>query len=125
MTKSLPNRTCPYSGIEFTPRRRNQIYANAQYRIAHNNEKSRIKRNSTSKIDKLIRNNYKILLELMGSDKVKIVHSQYLRGAGFSFKVFTHFADSKSKDYQCYGIYNFSYCKYDNNNYKIEKDDRH
>ena len=121
MKDSLLKRICPYSKVEFIPKRRNQIYADAKCRIAHNNEKSRNKRLSTYPINKLINKNYNILLEIMEDKNVEIFHGEYLKGKGFSFQVFTHLVPSKTANKNHFAIFNFSYSKYDDTHYQIKK----
>ena len=121
MKDSLLKRICPYSEVEFIPNRRNQIYADAICRIAHNNEKSRNKRLSKYPINKLVNKNHDILLEIMGDKNVEIFHREYLKGKGFSFQVFTHLISSKADNKNHFAIYNFSYSLYNDTHYQIKK----
>lgn len=40
MTKLIKKKTCLYSGEEFIPKRRNQIFANAKNKTDYHNEKA-------------------------------------------------------------------------------------
>ncbi|MDE3234545.1 MAG: hypothetical protein KGO81_01230 [Bacteroidota bacterium] len=56
-------KTCPYSGIQFKPKRRNQVFASPQNRIRYHNENAAKAREMEQDIKK-IRNNLKILASL-------------------------------------------------------------
>ncbi|MFD2917257.1 hypothetical protein [Psychroserpens luteus] len=121
MKTDIEKRICPYSGVEFIPNRTNQVFANDKYRIAHNNQKSNSKRKRLSAINKPLLKNYDILNLIIGDEQEKVAHKEYLRGAGFSFSVFTHLHKDLHKDKYYYAIYDFYYIKLDDNYYKIIK----
>jgi hypothetical protein len=119
MKNELENRICPYSGEEFRPKRRNQIYAKPEYRIAHNNEKGKAKREKTSLVNKALSKNREILERILESKTTATVHKEFLRGAGFSFRVFTHLVQDKDSKATFYGVYGHAFKKIDNEHYKI------
>jgi len=121
MDVKIKKRICPYSGVEFVPKRTNQVFANGKYRIAYNNQKNNSKRKHLASINKPLLKNYDILNQILVNEQEKIVHKEYLRGIGFSFSVFTHFhKDEKSPKYY-YSIYDFHYYKIYDFYYKIVK----
>ncbi|AFU67931.1 hypothetical protein P700755_000958 [Psychroflexus torquis ATCC 700755] len=120
METKYKKRICPYSGEEFIPKRRNQIYVNSSYRIAHNNNKSHEKRKYTSVVNKKLAKNYDILWKLVNDEKKSIVHKEYLSGAGFLFNLYTT-AYKTEEGNIVYEVYGFKYYQTDINNYKIIK----
>ena len=119
MSIVLDKKKCPFSGEEFVPKRRNQVYAKPEYRIAHNNEKGRIKREKTSKLNKILFNNAQILERLLDGIRSRTVHSERLIGMGFSFKAFTHLHSDKVSEKTFYAVYGFALRKIDSDNFKI------
>lgn len=114
-------RICPYSGLEFVPKRSNQVFIDSESRIAFNNEKNNSKRKKLAYINRPLQKNYDILKGLLGNQNEMYVHSEHLRGAGFSFKVFTHLNEIRENDDYVYGIYHFQIERLKNNIYKISK----
>ena len=110
---------CPYSGEEFTPKRNNQIYARSEYRIAHNNDKNNAKRMLMAPVNKSLSKNREILESILGSENENEVHTQFLRGKGFDFGVFTGFYNNPNYDNLSYEIYQFHFVKINNEYYKI------
>ena len=123
MSIRLDKRICPFSGEEFIPKRRNQIYAKSGYRIAHNNEVGRAKREKTSKLNKILFKNAEILKGILKGANTKKVHREFLRGAGFSFDGFTGLVEDKASNTIFYGVYGFGFKKIDNEYFKIIKND--
>ncbi len=119
MKTNIPKRICPYSGIEFTPKRSNQVFANKECRIAFNNRKHNEKRKRLAFINKPLLKNYDILSQILGSQSEKVFHKEYLRGTGFSFSVFTNLHKDQNSNSYYYSVYNFYYYKIDNEHYKI------
>lgn len=119
MYKNKKTKLCPYSMEEFEAKRQNQIYATAECRIAHHNEKNNNLRKQLSYINKQLLLNYKIASEIIGMNPSTLVHSQFLRGKGFSFKMFTHFQET-AEGYTI-GLYDLCLEKIDENNYKIQR----
>ena len=54
---------CPYSGVQFEPKRRDQIFASPQYRRSWHNDIQAEKRKALSDI-KLLKKNFEILEQL-------------------------------------------------------------
>lgn len=114
-------RTCCFSGEQFIPIRQNQIFASKQNRVLFYNEINNKLRKRLSKINKQLLLNLRILLEVLDGENERVVHKQFLLGKGFSFSVFTHLTISKSSKKYCYVIYEVSYERIDEENYKIIK----
>lgn len=117
MTKLIKKKTCLYSGEEFIPKRRNQIFANAKNKTDYHNEKANKLRESRAVIDKKIHSNHRLLLELLkNNDKIEI-DEKILEGKGFFFNVFNHVV--KYDNRHVYAIYEFLYFK-EKNSIKIK-----
>lgn len=119
MKISIKKRICPYSGVEFVPKRTNQIFLNSECRIAYNNRKHNEKRKHLAFINRPLLQNNNILIQILGEKKEVIVHKEFLRGAGFSFSVFTNFQKDLNTNKLYYSVYRFNYFKIDNDHYKI------
>lgn len=112
-------RICLYSKEEFQPTRNNQIFATKANRVAYHNDLNNEFRRKLSDINKELTQNYKILINVLDNKESVIVHEEFLKGTGFSFKNFTHLKED-SEGY-AYGIYECYYLKIDKENYKIIK----
>ena len=93
------------TGERFLPKRRNQKFESAKNRIKYNNAKALQIRANKENIDKPLKQNYKLLTELIKPDEVKTYSKEYLTGKGYNFSVFTHYDNYKGKNCLC--IYNF------------------
>ena len=113
-------RTCYYSGESFIPTRQNQIFATKENRILYHNQINNQLRKRLSLINKQLLLNFRILIEVLDGENETIVHKQFLLGKGFSFSVFTHLSLSKYSNNYCYSVYEVSYERIDDNNYKIK-----
>ena len=113
-------RTCYYSGESFIPTRQNQIFATKENRILYHNQINNQLRKRLSLINKQLLLNFRILIEVLDGENETIVHKQFLLGKGFSFSVFTHLSLSKCSNNYCYSVYEVSYERIDDNNYKIK-----
>lgn len=114
-------RTCCYSGEPFTPTRHNQIFASKENRILFHNQVNNRLRKRLSFINKQLLLNFRILIDVLDGENETIVHKQFLLGKGFSFSVFTHLSVSKYSNNYCYSVYEVSYERIDDDNYKIKK----
>ena len=114
-------RTCNYSGESFIPIRQNQIFATKENRILFHNQQNNQLRKRLSFINKQLLLNFRILIDVLNGEKEQSIHKQFLLGKGFSFKVFTHFTVSKLSNNYCYCIYEATYERIDEDNYKITK----
>jgi len=119
MKTDVEKRICPYSGIEFIPKRSNQIFANSGCRIAYHNNRNNDKRKELAKLFKPIEKQYEILLKLLSGRKEVKVHKEYLRGAGFNFSLFTHIHYNETIKKNCYALHAVHYYKVDQDYYKI------
>lgn len=119
MESNKEKRICPYCGGEFIQKRSNQIFDIDKCRTDYNNKKNNDKRKLLASINKPLLKNFDVCNWIVGDEPFKIVHKEFLRGAGLNFSVFTHlFKDEKINKY-CYSIYHFYYFKVDENHYKI------
>lgn len=116
-------KTCPYSGLEFFPKRSNQIYASSEYRIAHNNEKNNAKRRLMAPKHKALSKNRDILESILGGSKEKAVHVEFLKGKGFDFTVFSGVYKNPKHESMCYVVHEFHYIKQVKYVYKIYRND--
>lgn len=117
MLHNREKRVCPYSKTEFIPKRNNQIFATKEYRIAfHNNINGSVRRKLSIVNNQLIKN-YKVFDSLLGNDNEVIANKHYLRGAGFSFKNFTHVANNNNSI--VYGVYDILFEKLNEEEYLI------
>lgn len=114
-------RTCCFSGERFIPTRNNQIFSSKENRILFHNQINNKLRKRLSKINKQLLLNLRILFDVLDGENERTVHKQFLLGKGFSFSVFTHFTISKSSNNYCYVVYEVSYERIDDDNYKITK----
>ena len=114
-------RTCYYSGESFTPTRQNQIFASKENRILFHNQINNRLRKRLSFINKQLLLNFRILIDILDGENERTVHKQFLLGKGFSFSVFTHLSVSKYSNNYCYSVYEVSYERIDDDNYKIKK----
>lgn len=113
-------RTCYYSGESFIPTRQNQIFASKENRILFHNQINNQLRKRLSIINKQLLLNFRILIEVLDGENEATVHKQFLLGKGFSFSVFTHLTLSKYSNNYCYSVYEVSYQRIDDDNYKIK-----
>jgi hypothetical protein len=113
-------RTCYYSGESFIPTRQNQIFATKENRILFHNQINNQLRKRLSFINKQLLLNFRILIDILNGENETAVHKQFLLGKGFSFSVFTHLSLSKYSNNYCYSVYEVSYERIDDDNYKIK-----
>ncbi|MAB49341.1 MAG: hypothetical protein CMC05_11990 [Flavobacteriaceae bacterium] len=119
MKDYIEKRICPYCGVEFVPKRSNQIFNNSVCRIAYNNKRNNAKRKELAKLFKPIEKQYEILLSLLNANKEVDVHREFLRGAGFNFSLFTHIHFNESIKMNCYALHTVHYYKINQDYYKI------
>ena len=81
----------PYTGEQFTHKRKSQKFATSENRIAYNNAKAARIREEKSIIDRPLHVNYRILNELMaGGLKEFTLTQERLIGKGYDFRVHNH-----------------------------------
>ena len=121
MDKNIEIRKCLYSGEEFLPKRNNQVFASKSNRIKYHNRINNKLRNDLKSTNNQLILNYKICKELLGFNKTRLIHKEFLKGKGFDFKFFTSLADNSKKTGYTYSIYEFSIEKIDDINYLISR----
>jgi hypothetical protein len=119
MLSERKKRICPYSKVEFIPKRSNQKFANKECRVAYHNEISNNVRKKIAKTNKPLLNNHKIFSELLSGKNEGVFHQEFLVGKGVSFQVFTGLK-KLDNDY-AYQVFEFYYHKIDQFNFKIVK----
>ncbi len=107
-----------FTGQKFIPKRKNQKFSTAQNRIAYNNNKAFLDKESRAFIDKPLRQNHKILLNLLKAGETKSFSKEYLKGKGFSNNVFSHYEFYDNKN--CISIYDFILIDINANNPNIK-----
>ena len=110
----------PLTQEQFEPKRISQRFANAVNRIMWHNQKAQKLRHFESGIDKPLKKNHKICMELLppGAEKKEaVVHKQYLLGKGFSFGIVTNYTNHNNKAYPA--IYSYLLVTLENDQIKI------
>lgn len=110
-------RTCPQCKKEFLPKKNSQIYDLAECRIAFNNNLNNTLRIKLSSINKQLIKNFKVLDVLLNNKNEAKANKHFLRGAGFSFKNFTHVAQNENGF--VYGVYEILFYKINEEEYLI------
>lgn len=82
-------RKCLYSGEEFIPKRKDQVFKNSINKSRYHNEKYRKKYFRVIEIDSILKNNYKILEFLYFSLRKRITTIKELLRLGFNFDIYT------------------------------------
>lgn len=115
MRKESEFKVCPFSNISFKAKRNNQVFATAKDRIAYHNEQNNFLRKKLSVINKQLLKNYKIV-DTMLEDFFDIsVHKEFLKGKGFSFKLFTHIGEEDGEI--VFGLYDITIMKLKDEDY--------
>jgi hypothetical protein len=109
----------PLTNELFVPKRRNQVFAMAENRIAYHNKKAAELRHSLDYLNKPLLTNYKVLNSLMQKDSERIFHKEFLLGKGFDFKVCNHINSINGKNH--FAIFHFTIVKLDGSQIKIIK----
>jgi hypothetical protein len=100
----MESRIDPHTGKYFVPKRNNQQFATRENQVAFNNIKARLIRDSHVEIDKKIKQNSKILENLLiDSDKV-VKSKDFFEGVGYNFPFFNNYRTHKGITYEC--VYN-------------------
>lgn len=110
---------CPHTGLEFSPKRYNQIYCNRSAQIQHNNVRARKNREFMNPINKILESNRKIFLKIIGNAKEVVKSYDFLQGTGFNFNHFTQSYLLDGKPVQA--IYEFIIYQNENKTYTIKK----
>lgn len=107
-------KTCPYSGLQFNPTRKNQIFATAKDRRDYHNATAADIRKLKSPIDRALEKNFIILSQRLQIGETKIFSKEDLLISGFNPTFFTHLKWYDGKTSRC--IYHFVLPKTDNPN---------
>jgi hypothetical protein len=104
--KKNMKKTDPHTGEEFIPKRSNQVFVKPQNRKDYHNHRAKLMRHTCSYLDKPLKKNIQIILELMPKSKEQIFHKQFLLGKGFSFEASNNVHEVEGKIHHC--VYNFA-----------------
>ena len=115
--------TDPYSGEYFYPNRSNQKFASRENQIAYNNARAKVKRDYLNEIDSCVHRNWRILLELLGNNRIIIKSEAFLNGYGYDFRFLNNIRTEGGNAY--FAIYNVGIRQIDFNNYEIINFDTH
>lgn len=110
---------CPETGIRFVPRRYNQIFSTKKAQIEYNNRKAREERALLNPTNVILKNNRKLLSKIIGAKSEVTKSLEFLKGAGFNFKHFTHSILIDNKPVQA--IYEFVIFKTNDMQFTIKK----
>lgn len=121
MNNKIEMRKCKFSGVEFYPKRNNQVFASTKNRISFHNSINNILRNKLKVTSNQLIYNYKICCEILGKNKTVTVHREFLKGKGFDFVYFTSLTEAKNPSGTAYAVFDTSFEKIDENNYLISK----
>lgn len=108
----------PYTQEEFVKTRSNQVYANRENQIKHNNLKAREKRQALSAVNNVLHENLKVLQKVLGGEKQTIKSHEYLLGAGFNFGCITHLRQEDENQFYC--VFNYGYRKLNTTQFEIK-----
>lgn len=105
---------CPYTGEQFVPKRKNQVFASAKNRRDFHNEYAAELRRIKSPIDRALEKNFIILSELLQEGELKTFQREKLLIKGFNPSVFTNLDTFEGKP--TLYLYHFVFPKSDNPN---------
>lgn len=100
----MQSKTCLYSGETFSPKRRNQKFANSINRSNYHNEKAAFARHQKSFVEKKLIKNFKIVQDLLQNDNKLRISKNELLEMGFDLNYFTHMTTEDEQ--RAIGIYN-------------------
>lgn len=109
----------PLTGETFIKKRSNQVFANRTNQIRYNNLKAHEKRKAKAEMNKILDNNRKVLMKVLGSSEEIVKSRDYLEGAGLHFGYNTHTIMIEGTKWIC--IYDYGYSLIDKNTFKIKK----
>lgn len=107
-------KTCLYTGEQFVPTRKNQIFATAKHRRDFHNEIAAELRRIKAPIDKALEKNFLILTELVQEGEAKTFEKEHLNKKGYNTSFFTHLDNYQGKYAMC--LYHFIILKTENPN---------
>lgn len=104
----------PYTGEEFVPRRRNQIFANNANKTAFNNGKAAKIREERALQTKDVNRNYEILKLILNDRSEKIVRYTTLNDSGFKYNCYHKFEEIENQN--IFNIYDIYFENFESNN---------
>ncbi len=107
-------KTCPYSGLQFKPTRKNQIFATAKHRRDFHNSIASDLRKIKAPVDRALEKNFILLTEMIQAGESKTFSKDDLLISGFNPTFFTHLKLYNGKTSRC--LYHFILPKSDNPN---------
>lgn len=113
----MKEKTDPFTGETFYPKRSNQNFASPENRIAFHNAIAKEKRHYLNEIDSQIRKNWEIILEILGEEQKVTESEEFLLGCGFNFHFFNHVRTEENIAYLA--IYNVGIRKVESNIYEL------
>lgn len=112
--QKLAARIDPLTKERFVPKRKNQVFANWKNRIDYHNFQKTVLTRKTAEIDGILKNNYKILLEIIQNENFKVITKDFLDSRGFNHFFITHLDEVNNQ--MCGCIYHFTLQRDDNTN---------
>lgn len=113
----MKRRTDPHTGEYFQPFRTNQKFASRENQIAYNNAVAKKQRDYLKEIDHFVKNNWKVLQEILGEKKLVLKSKDYLIGCGYDFRFLNNLRQHNGYGY--YATYNYGIRKIDDKKYEI------
>lgn len=96
----------PYTGEEFIPKRRNQIFANTSNKTAYNNAKAAKLREKRALETEDVNRNYDILKFILNDKDEKIVRETTLNDLGFKYNCYHKFLEIVNQNiFNIYDVY--------------------
>ena len=119
MTDQKPH--CLQCGKPLKSGRIDKKFCNEGCRNQYHNAQKIAEHAEIKKINGIIKNNRKILKELLGDNKFVNVSHQDMLKKGFEFGYLTHYVMSKTQGNEYVFIYNYGYHEFEKNKYKVVK----
>jgi len=107
-------KVCPYSGVQFKPRRRDQVYASPINRMRYHNDIAAEIRRIKAPVDKILEKNFIILSGLVKEGETKTFEKSFLIEKGYNTYFITHFDSYNEELAMC--LYHFMILKTNNPN---------
>lgn len=109
----------PYTGEEFVPKRKNQIFANNANKTAFNNEKASKIRKERAPFINDINRNYDILKLILNNEQEKTVNSSTLNDLNFKYNCYLKLLPFEVK--KIFIIYDIEFTSYKKENITYTK----
>lgn len=111
----------PLTGEYFRPHHGNQRFASRKNQITYNNHKRKKNLKAMGWVDQVLKQNRKILQNILGGRHKVQVSADFLNGAGFDYRFITHRVQHNGVWH--YYIYDFQLTNVDGQVYTISKVD--